>query len=164
MPAGKVNPSKINRAAPVESWATTPATRAVMRANRSRDTQPEMALRRELHAQGLRYRVHRRPLPDLRRSADIVFGPSRVAVFVNGCFWHGCPEHGTSPKANSQYWLPKLRRNAERDRETDERLQAAGWLVIRVWEHEDPVSAAGKIVAAVKDPGRRLEATRRHGG
>ena len=116
------------------SWATSEATRASMLGNRSRDTLPELALRRLLHARGLRYRVHARPLPEFRRTADLVFRPARVAVFVDGCFWHRCPEHGTHPKANSDYWTPKLDRNVARDRETDERLRREGWLVIRAWE------------------------------
>jgi DNA mismatch endonuclease (patch repair protein) len=133
-----------------ESWASSEATRASMLGNRSRDTSPELALRRLLHAKGLRYRVHARPLADLRRTADIVFRPARVAVFVDGCFWHRCPEHGTSPKSNSTYWSPKLDRNVERDRETDEVLRSSGWLVIRAWEHEDPSTVATRVARAVR--------------
>lgn len=121
-----------------------------MKSNRSRDTVPEMTLRRLLHARGLRYRVSARPLRDVRRTADVVFGPAKVAVFVDGCFWHRCPVHGTSPKANSDYWLPKLERNVQRDRETDDLLRAAGWLSIRVWEHEDLESAANHIADVVR--------------
>lgn len=116
-----------------------------------RDTAPEVALRRELYARGLRFRVDRAVLPDLRRRRmDIVFGPARVAVLVDGCFWHGCPEHATQPKANAEFWREKLRRNIERDRDTDEQLRCAGWLVIRVWEHEDATAAADRIETSVR--------------
>jgi len=115
----------------------------------SRDTTPELLLRCRLHAQGLRYRVHRRPLPELRRTADIVFSRARVAVFVDGCFWHGCPEHGTAPKTNADWWAAKLARNAERDTETDALLADAGWSVVRVWEHEEPEAAAARVQEAL---------------
>lgn len=108
-----------------------------MLANRRRDTRPEMTLRRALHAAGLRFRVDV-PLPfDRRRRADIVFPRQKVAIFVDGCFWHRCPEHYTSPKANSEFWAEKARRNVERDRDTDARLEALGWTVLRFWEHDD---------------------------
>jgi DNA mismatch endonuclease (patch repair protein) len=115
-----------------------------------RDTAPEIALRRELHARGLRFRVDRPVLSDRRRRIDIVFGPRRVAVLVDGCFWHGCPQHATQPTANSDYWRDKIRANIERDRDTDERLAREGWHVIRVWEHEDPRVAADRVEAAVR--------------
>jgi DNA mismatch endonuclease (patch repair protein) len=129
-----------------DSWASSEAIRKTMQGNRSRDTAPEIALRRLVHAQGLRYRVAVRPLPEVRRSADLVFRPAKVAVFVDGCFWHRCPLHATDPKTNSEYWRPKLDRNVERDRETDALLEQAGWLSVRVWEHEDPPTAADRIV------------------
>jgi DNA mismatch endonuclease (patch repair protein) len=116
----------------------------------TRDTVPEMMLRRHLHASGARYRVHVRPLPGVRRIADIVFPRARVAVFVDGCFWHRCPEHATDPKSNSEWWSAKLARNVERDAETDDLLAEAGWLTVRVWEHEDPEAAARRIVRAVR--------------
>ncbi len=119
-----------------------------MRANRRRDTLPELIVRRLLHAMGLRYRVDFAPLGG-RRRADIVFTRKRIAVFVDGCYWHGCPEHATYPKRNSDYWLPKLARNIERDRETDDLLRAAGWTVLRYWEHEDPREVAEAISASV---------------
>ena len=131
------------------SWATSEATRRTMRANRRRDTAPELALRRALHSRGYRYRVDYRPLPRLRRRADLVFTKQRVAVFVDGCFWHCCPEHGTTPKSNADYWIPKLARNVERDRETDARLAESDWKVIRVWEHEPVEEAFERIVAAL---------------
>lgn len=131
------------------SWASSPTTRASMLANRSRDTKPELELRRALHGMGLRYRVCARPLPKLRRTADIVFRPSKVAVEVRGCFWHGCPDHYTRPKANRDFWDDKRRRNIERDSETQSALEQAGWLVIVVWEHDDVETAAAKVAEAV---------------
>lgn len=116
----------------------------------TRDTAPELSLRRRLHSLGFRYRVHVRPLPELRRTADIVFTRAKVAVFVDGCFWHACPEHGTAPSANRTWWAAKLARNAARDVDTDRRLVAAGWLVVRVWEHEDPVAAGSRVADAVR--------------
>jgi len=115
----------------------------------SRDTAPELVLRSELHGRGFRYRVDRAPAPDVRSRADLVFGPARVAVYVDGCFWHSCPEHGTNPKANADFWKRKLDRNRERDAETNRLLESRGWRVIRVWEHEDPVEAADRVEAAV---------------
>lgn len=90
----------------------------------------------------------------LRRKADIVFGPAKVAVFVDGCFWHNCPEHGSAPKANAAWWREKLRTNVERDRDTDARLAEAGWTVIRIWEHESPAAAAGIIARTVAEKRR----------
>ncbi len=116
---------------------------------RRRDTAPERALRSELHRLGLRFRLHRR-LAGLRREADVVFGPARVAVFVDGCFWHGCPQHATWPKANAEFWRTKIERNRSRDADTDARLAHAGWEVVRIWEHEDPVEAARLIAARVR--------------
>ena len=97
---------------------------------------------------GLRYRVAARPDPAIRRTADLVFSAAQVAVFVDGCFWHGCAEHGSKPRVNGDYWEPKLLANRSRDADTDARLTALGWVVIRVWEHED-VGAASRQVAAV---------------
>jgi len=120
-----------------------------MLGNKARDTKPELAVRRLLHAHGYRYRVNYRPSPDIRRTADIVFTRRRIAVFIDGCFWHGCPLHGTSPKANADYWGPKLARNVERDLDTTARLTAAGWTVLRFWEHESPAHVTGEIEAAI---------------
>ncbi|CAA9520005.1 MAG: Very-short-patch mismatch repair endonuclease (G-T specific) [uncultured Thermoleophilia bacterium] len=116
---------------------------------RRRDTGPERALRSELHRLGLRFRLHRR-LAGLRREADVVFGPARVAVFIDGCFWHGCPQHATWPKANADFWRTKIETNRRRDADTDERLAGAGWEVVRIWEHEDPAEAARLIAARVR--------------
>lgn len=114
-----------------------------------RDTRPEMALRRILHAMGLRYLVDRPPLAGLRRRADLVFTRARVAVYIDGCFWHSCPEHGTSPRNNGAWWTAKLEANRVRDADTDQRLGQAGWAVLRVWEHEDPDAAAARVAELV---------------
>jgi DNA mismatch endonuclease (patch repair protein) len=107
-----------------------------------RDTTVEMALRRELHRLGVRYRVHLRNLPG---TPDIALTRARVAVFVDGCFWHRCPQHGTAPKNNSAWWTAKLDGNVERDRRKDMQLKGLGWVPVHVWEHEDPAIAAAKI-------------------
>ena len=120
-----------------------------MRANRRSDTKPELALRRALHKQGYRYRKdYRLDLTGARVRPDIAFTARRVAVFVDGCFWHCCPEHGTQA-ANTWYWEPKLARNVARDRAADLALAAAGWRVIRVWEHESLEAAVAVVVAAL---------------
>lgn len=130
--------------------STDPLTSARMRAQRRRDTAPEVALRRELHRRGARFFVDRAPLRGLRRRADLVFPRRRVAVYVDGCFWHSCPQHATSPKNNAQWWADKLAANVVRDRDTDTRLADAGWTVVRVWEHEDPTEAADRVQAALR--------------
>lgn len=140
-----------------ESWASTPGSRASMQSNRGRDTTPELAVRRRLHAMGLRYRVSVRPVPNLRRTADIVFTRARIAVFIDGCFWHGCPEHYQAPVRNSDFWLAKRKRNGERDAETDAALSAAGWTPLRFWEHEvraDASLVAVSIAAAIRSSAR----------
>lgn len=118
-----------------------------------RDTEPELAIRKELHRLGLRFRVDFPIVPGtLRRRVDIVFRRARVAVFVDGCFWHRCPIHGPAyPGTNRWYWGPKLQRNEDRDRDTDERLETAGWRVLRIWEHEDPEFAANRVERAVRN-------------
>jgi DNA mismatch endonuclease (patch repair protein) len=121
-----------------------------MQAQRSWDTKPELALRAAVHRLGLRYFVHRRPLRELRREADLIFPKARVAVFLDSCFWHGCPEHASWPKANAEWWREKIERNRGRDRDTDARLRDAGWLPIRVWEHDDPDEAAVRIAQVVR--------------
>ncbi|HEU5063660.1 MAG TPA: very short patch repair endonuclease [Solirubrobacterales bacterium] len=120
-----------------------------MRRNRRRDSRPELALRRALHRSGMRFRVDL-PIRTEARTVrpDIVFTRARLAVFIDGCFWHCCPQHGTSPKANPRYWRPKLARNVERDRLVDAALSAAGWSVLRAWEHEDPEEVANRVTAA----------------
>jgi DNA mismatch endonuclease (patch repair protein) len=118
-----------------------------------RDTHPERALRSELHRRGLRFRLHRRLLPGIRREADIVFASSRVAVFVDGCFWHGCPDHATWPKQNAEWWRHKIVSNKTRDRTTDEALRHEGWEVIRIWEHEPAQEAADRVERVLADNG-----------
>ncbi|MFD9498967.1 very short patch repair endonuclease [Streptomyces sp. NPDC060035] len=141
---------------PDGSWASSAARRRNMQAIRSRDTQPERLIRRLVHANGLRYRVAARPLPALRRTADLVFRPAKVAVFIDGCYWHGCPEHYVAPKTNPGYWSDKVARNMARDRDTDKRLTEAGWLVLRFWEHQDSDVCALKIVSTVRRRRRGL--------
>lgn len=116
-----------------------------MQANRRRDTEPELLVRRILHASGLRYRVDYSLPFDRRRKADIVFTRAKVAVMIDGCFWHRCPEHYVPPKSNVAYWDGKTLGNAARDRDTDERMGELGWTVLRFWEHEDPAAVAGQI-------------------
>jgi DNA mismatch endonuclease (patch repair protein) len=118
---------------------------------RRRDTAPELELRSELHRRGLRYRVDRRPLKGVPSRADLVFGPAKVAVYVDGCFWHSCPEHGTMPRSNEAFWQDKLARNRERDATVNELLAAAGWTVVRVWEHEEIAAAADRVESAVRE-------------
>lgn len=135
-----------------EPFASSEHVRRRMSAQRATDTAPELALRRELHRRGLQYRLHQQPLPDLRRKADIVFRGARVAVFVDGCFWHGCPDHGRRKHAvNAWYWPEKIERNRQRDKDTDRRLMEAGWLPLRFWEHTNPLHAADVVVAAVHE-------------
>ena len=127
-------------------------TRRRMQTTRQRDTRAELLLRRELHRRGRRFRVDLAPLPGLRRRADIVFTRQRVAVYVDGCFWHACPEHGTMPRHNRQWWASKLEANERRDRDTDRRLREAGWQVIRIWEHSGAVDAADEVERGLTNP------------
>lgn len=122
-----------------------------MRGNRSRDTLPELAVRSAVHSLGLRYRVSIRPLKDVRRSADLVFSRARVAVFVDGCFWHGCPEHYVPSISNKEYWAEKIARNQTRDSDTDRKLLEQGWLPVRVWAHDNPKEVAEMIEVIVKE-------------
>lgn len=132
------------------SWASSPAVRNSMLGNRSRDTKPELIVRRYLHSVGLRYRVHTRPIKDWNRRADIVFSRAKTAIFINGCFWHGCPGHYKEPKTNVGYWSQKIKRNVERDAETFKRLKAEGWLVIVLWEHEDLEKKAKHVAIRIQ--------------
>ena len=122
-----------------------------MLGNRSRDTKPEMLVRSLVHRRGLRYRVSQRPIANVRRTADLVFRRAKVAVNVDGCFWHGCEQHYKEPKTNTEYWRNKIDGNRRRDRETDELLTAAGWLVLRFWEHEDPLLVSETISLTVAE-------------
>ncbi len=115
-----------------------------------RDTKPELALRRELWRRGLRYRVDTVPIAALRRRADMCFSRARLVVYVDGCYWHSCPDHATVPKANRDWWVAKLQANVQRDRDTDSRLRTAGWEVVRVWEHETIADAADRVEVAVR--------------
>ena len=119
-----------------------------MQRTRTRDTPGEVALRKLLHHRGYRYRIDHK-LPGLRRRGDIVFPRDRLAVFVDGCFWHACPEHATWPKTNPEWWEEKILRNVARDRDTDRRLAEAGWTVVRIWEHEDHREAATRVEAEI---------------
>ncbi|WP_268239627.1 very short patch repair endonuclease [Micromonospora yangpuensis] len=129
--------------------ASSDAITRVMRGNRGRDTQPEMRVRRAVWSIGLRYRVGIRPLPSMRRTADLVFTRAKVAVFVDGCYWHGCPAHYRPARLNAEFWASKIEGNRRRDVETDLRLRQAGWTVLRIWEHEEAAVAADRVRAAV---------------
>lgn len=126
------------------------ATRNRMTANRRRDTQPELRLRSALHRMGLRFRVDTSPIEGSRRRADIVFTRAKVAVFVDGCFWHGCPLHGTRSKTNTAFGDEKIKANQARDRDTDGQLSAIGWIPIRIWEHESNDVAAVRVARTVR--------------
>ena len=131
----------------------SPGRSANMKANRRKDTKPELALRSALHALGYRYRKDfRLDLPARRVRPDIAFTARKVAVFIDGCFWHACPDHGSQPKNNDWYWSPKLSRNVERDRAADAALLQAGWTVVRLWEHVPVTDAVALVIAAVGDP------------
>lgn len=127
------------------------AVTAAMKGNRRADTKPEVAVRAELHRKGLRFRKdYFLPIREARGiRADIVFTRARVAVFIDGCFWHGCPDHGHAPRRNTRYWAPKLERNRRRDQLVTARLVEDGWRVIRLWEHVPPAEAAGLIASSV---------------
>lgn len=134
---------------PETSWASSPAARATMRSNTRRDTGPELRVRRLLHARGLRYRVDW-PLPfNRRRRADIAFTAVKVTVFIDGCFWHGCPQHYIPPVSHREYWATKVDRNTARDRETTAQLTEQGWTVLRFWEHEPAETVARTIAKEV---------------
>ncbi|MEV7618306.1 very short patch repair endonuclease [Streptomyces sp. NPDC089799] len=130
--------------------------RKVMVAQRNRDTVPELALRRALHALGFRYRVDL-PIPGKpRRRADVTFTRWRTAVFVQGCFWHACPTHQHAPKHNSEWWRRKFETNVRRDEETDAHLALLGWLSLRIWEHESVDGAVRRVTAALATRGHPL--------
>ena len=140
-----------------DSQSSPPASSSAalrrMKAARRRDTKPEIEVRRELHRRGLRYRVDLAPLVGVRRRADIVFLGPKVAVFIDGCFWHSCPLHATTPEANRDWWIAKLQKNVDRDRDTDRRLAEGGWRVVRAWEHEVPEEVADRIESLVRPHG-----------
>ena len=130
--------------------ASSEVVRSRMQRQRRRDTKPEVELRRILHSRGLRYRVDHKPMEGMRRRADLVFTRARVAVFVDGCFWHSCPLHATRPASNAEWWEQKLLAKVQRDRDTDRRLEEAGWTVLRAWEHEPPSEVADRVTVAVR--------------
>lgn len=134
------------------SWASSAAARATMRANRGRDTGPELRIRRALHALGYRYRVDHPLVIDRRRRGDIVFTRRQIAIFIDGCYWHGCTEHHVAPRANGAFWRAKISANRQRDRDTDARLRAAGWTVVRHWEHEETEEVVANLVRRLGTP------------
>lgn len=138
---GQTDSEKGTRTRPSPAPLNPTVSRTMSRVRR-RDTKPELLVRRELHGRGLRYRVDYR---GVRGHPDLAFTRARIAVFIDGCFWHRCPIHGTLPKNNADWWLAKLNRNVERDRETDAALREAGWTVLRYWEHDDPLEIADEI-------------------
>lgn len=160
--ARQISPQKARhfhpRPTPMQPAAVQPVaasdskTSARMKKQRRTNTKPEILIRSALHAAGLRFRVGQRPIAELRRTADIVFPGAQVAVFVDGCFWHGCPEHSRDTKSNTKWWADKIAANKERDLDTVEKLTGAGWTVVRVWEHEDPAVASERIVGIVAPP------------
>lgn len=133
-----------------------------MAATRPRDNPRELAVRSALHRLGLRYRVHQRLIPGSSRTADLVFHRYRLAVFLDGCFWHGCPVHGTFPKTNADWWQKKIEMNKERDRSTNAILRAAGWNVLRIWEHvsvDETVLLITVELARISDPAHCVDST-----
>jgi DNA mismatch endonuclease (patch repair protein) len=119
-----------------------------MQSNRHRDTSPEVSVRRALHRAGFRFRKHYRALPGRRGNVDIAFPKLRIAVFVDGCFWHSCPKHATRPATNGDWWGSKLEATVARDRRTDAELISGGWLVLRFWEHATAAEVVDSLVAA----------------
>lgn len=145
---------------PRHPGSTSPALSARMSTAKRRDTGPEVLLRRELHRRGRRFRVVTKVPGNNRRTIDIAFPRQRLAVFVDGCFWHGCPEHGTAPTANAEWWVTKLAANQARDEDTNHLLARAGWTVLRIWEHEDAAAAADRVESLLdSDSGVSAERT-----
>lgn len=134
--------------------ASSPGVSLRMSRARNRDTGPELALRQLLYQNGVRYRIQYRPPFLSRRTIDIAFPRRRLAVFVDGCFWHGCPLHGTRPKSNGDWWASKLEANGHRDRDTDQVLRKAGWEVLRFWEHEEPAAACELVLISHAELGQ----------
>lgn len=147
--------SMMERGDPSWPTPTSPAVSSVMRGNGGRDTSPERAVRSLLHRRGLRFRT--RLTIRLGRGRwtrpDLAFTRCRVAVYIDGCFWHACPDHGTRPRSNSDYWSPKLARNVARDLDTNAGLAALGWTVVRAWEHDDPTEVADRVTQVVASRG-----------
>ncbi|MGH2918157.1 MAG: very short patch repair endonuclease [Solirubrobacteraceae bacterium] len=150
MPTSKTDPPP--RRGP---WPDVPESRrAIMRSNRRRDTAPELAMRSALHRAGLRFRVDMPVRPAGHRVVrpDVVFPRRRLAIYVDGCFWHGCPIHGTQARTNAGYWRAKIAENQERDRRITAALEDDGWIVLRFWEHEEPAEMAARVAAALRLP------------
>ena len=139
--------------------ASSPSALTRMKMQRQRDTYPEKQLRSMLHRMGFRYRTHLEPIRGLRIHADILFPRVKIALFVDGCFWHSCPEHGTLPKANREWWKHKLAINTERDERAEKTLRSQGWTVIRIWEHEDPEIASAAIAKTLREAYRTANLT-----
>ena len=139
------------------SWASSPGVRRSMQSNRSRDTGPEVALRSALHRRGLRFRKHVRAVPGVACTVDVVFPRERLAVFIDGCYWHSCPEHVSYPITNGDWWRAKLAATSERDERNTQTLKAAGWIVLRIWEHEDTEVAAARVNDALQRIRAKLE-------
>lgn len=140
------------------NWEANTRTRSVMRGNKRRDTLPELRVRRLIHSAGLRYRIDYPPIPSNKRlRADIVFPRLRIAVFIDGCFWHGCPDHYVASRSNTSYWDAKIKNNKQRDDRTNRILKTAGWTVLRFWAHTPAEEAATQIIAVVTDHSRRCE-------
>ena len=136
--------------------ASSASVRSRMSRQRRRDTQPELLVRQILHSRAVRYRVNTAPEPGMRCKPDIVWRGLRLAVFMDGCFWHGCPVHATSPKANKAWWARKLDDNVQRDLRTNSDLAARGWTVLRFWEHEQPGDVADTICVALDELRRAM--------
>ena len=132
-----------------KSFASSPEVRQRMQSVGQKDTPKELAVRKILFGKGYRYRINCKPLKNLNRKADIIFIKYKLAIFIDGCFWHLCPKHGSIPNANRKYWENKLYTNVQRDKETNEILQNNGWIVLRFWEHDDPNYAANAIICEI---------------
>jgi DNA mismatch endonuclease (patch repair protein) len=131
--------------------ASSPLASSRMRKVRQRGTKRELEIRSALHKIGMRFRVQITPLEDLRRQADIAFRREKIAIFIDGCFWHGCPIHRTLPKSNTEWWTEKLQANIRRDEDTNLRLREAGWLVLRFWEHEETTQIVQIVQRCLKE-------------
>lgn len=131
--------------------ASSLSVRGRMSRQQRRDTKPELLVRKILHSRGIRYRIDAAPETGMRCKADLLWRGLRLAVFIDGCFWHGCPEHATRPKANEAWWAEKLDGNIQRDRRTDLQLTTHGWTVLRFWEHEQPSIVADAICATLAE-------------
>lgn len=145
-----------------KSWASSETVRQSMLSNRPRDTRPELALRSALHAQGLRFRKHVHPIPRSRCEVDVAFTRWKVAIQLDGCFWHGCPEHGNLPKTNQEWWAAKFERNLERDRRLDQLLTEHGWTVLRFWEHKAMEDVVARVVDVINSKKSLASCSVRH--